>query len=110
MVRFEQCPERYSEVLKIFVLQDVSLAEMREGVNYVVYPNPAKDFVEIKNEDGRISAVRLFDANSSQLFFDNNIGNSYQINLSAYRAGVYILRLETEKAVEVYDVKLIIAD
>ncbi|MBO7229321.1 MAG: M6 family metalloprotease domain-containing protein [Bacteroidales bacterium] len=110
MVRFEQCPERYSEVLKIFVLQDVSLAEMREGVNYVVYPNPAKDFVEIKNEDGRISAVRLFDANSRQLFFDNNIGNSYQINLSAYRAGVYILRLETEKAVEVYDVKLIIAD
>lgn len=110
MVRLEQCPEKYSEVLKIFVLQDVSLSEMIPENDYVIYPNPAKDYVEIKNDNGKITGVKLYDANSRLLFSDSSVANHYKLNISAYPAGIYLLRIESESKREVYDVKLIIAN
>jgi PKD repeat protein len=61
-----------------------------------IYPNPAKDQINI-NSGIRIESVTIFDINGQQKMRMDNSGFNYSINLGNLPDGTYILRITTEK-------------
>lgn len=108
MVRLEQCPEAYSQVLKIYVLHDVSLSEIKPEQTYLVYPNPAKEYVEVQNPKNERLSLELYDTGSRLVFSDKNVSSSYKLRVSDFLTGVYMLRITNLENGSVYNVKLII--
>ena len=54
-----------------------------------IYPNPAKDFVNI-NTNSKVSKVTVFGTDGKQLLEDSNS----KINVSKLPAGVYLLKID----------------
>ena len=69
-----------------------------ENVISAVYPNPTKDFVKIEAEN--IKNIMIFN-NLCQMIFENAAnGNVFEYDFSEQEAGVYFIKVETEKGVE----------
>lgn len=63
---------------------------------FQIYPNPAKDLLNIRS-DYQISSVKLLN-NVGQLILDKNVeSNSFQINVSQYESGIYYIKLTTDE-------------
>ncbi len=58
-----------------------------------LYPNPVDAFLNIENSEGQIRSIQLVNINGSVVLEDNT--GSSSLNLSAFAAGLYCLRLET---------------
>jgi hypothetical protein len=71
----------------------VSVPEI-DFVEFWAYPNPAKDFINLKVFDNAVTTAKLFDLMGRQIdqfFLDG--GRNYQIDLSSYTPGVYLLQV-----------------
>lgn len=74
----------YSEIKQLTFGRDNSIS---------IYPNPAKDMVNVKVADwSKVAAVRILDVNGKILFQTQNASNG--ISLGAMANGNYILQLE----------------
>lgn len=65
-----------------------------------VYPNPAKDFVLVENKEGyRISGIALYNSNGLPVYSTARPEASplWRIDLRELPAGMYFLRVETDK-------------
>ena len=70
------------------------------GVNNItLYPNPTHQSVQIRNSGSTIRSVTLFDASGRMLNVVNVNDHTAVIDLSAYAAGTYFLRIMTENGV-----------
>ena len=58
----------------------------------LIYPNPVKDELRIKNEELRIGNVEIYDLTGKQIVNDQWL-NGQSINVSALPAGIYILKI-----------------
>ena len=68
-----------------------------DNVATLIYPNPANDFINIKSTD-EINKVKIFNY-VGQKVYENNVNTKYFIiNTSSYKAGIYIIKLQTNKA------------
>jgi uncharacterized delta-60 repeat protein len=57
---------------------------------FVVFPNPAKDFVMIASEDG-IDSIEVYAVNGQKVISTSNLGSSlYQLNTSGLNEGIYV--------------------
>ena len=60
------------------------------------YPNPVKDFVQIKTEGTyNIETVKILNMTGSELFIDNFKSNECKVNTSFLSSGVYLLYIQT---------------
>ncbi len=61
--------------------------------NFVIYPNPSSDFINIKGNVS-IKSVYLFDIQGREVYTSSE--NTNRINISSFSKGVYILKIEGE--------------
>lgn len=72
---------------------------MEEGGSEIqVYPNPAEQFlhVEIDQDQVEFKSIALIDSHGSAIWSTKSQGTSYEINISEFSRGVYLLILEQD--------------
>ena len=73
----------YSKVINV----DLSL-----NVEFSIYPNPTKNFVNITGQN--ISTIKITDLNGKILILKNNINcNNFIFNLEGLNKGLYIINI-----------------
>jgi hypothetical protein len=74
--------------------EPVSVDELFTNKNSYIFPNPAKDFVEIMadNDNAFISNVMIYNTLGESLI-SKQIGASEQINIEALPAGIYFAKI-----------------
>ncbi|QQY83224.1 T9SS type A sorting domain-containing protein [Tamlana sp. s12] len=60
---------------------------------FAIYPNPAKDILNIKSKNLQISAVSIYDLLGKSVYQNNQFSGSI-IDLSSFNKGVYFLKIE----------------
>lgn len=110
LVQLDNCPEAYSDTLKIYVLRDVSLSQVVSENEYYLYPNPTKGKVVLKNDGRKTVKVRLY--NTSMLLLESRecFGDDVEMDLSGFASGMYLLQIEDEVTKQVKNMKIILAD
>lgn len=63
------------------------------SANVSLYPNPANDFVTLKDENNYIKSVQIFELNGKEVMKIND--NLQEINISKCQSGIYIVKLES---------------
>lgn len=77
------------------VITDVKSIEKDDQLK--VYPNPASDFIILENISGRTEnyILQVIDMQGREVFRNAiEIANSYRLDLSSFREGVYLLKLQ----------------
>lgn len=74
---------------------ELSNSEVSFATGIQIYPNPAKDFVYIKNNQ-KIDSIEVYSLSGQKLNIDTN---DDKINVSQLPSGVYILNIQTGNAV-----------
>lgn len=85
----------FQQVLVEKIALDASEIETAQIAHLEVFPNPARDFLQI-NTDTPLQ-TSLFDLTGRQVLQQTNIENSAQLNISAIPAGTYVLRSITSE-------------
>jgi len=81
-----------------FALDDLTFFQSGVGISntlaqhYVVYPNPAQDFVTIRQNDSQEFSVNLMHADGA-LIFENSPASEQRIEVSTLPNGVYFLQM-----------------
>ncbi len=82
-------------ILQYDSLGTVGLKPLSEIKQIKVFPNPAKDFIIIENDNLLIDKVEFIDLKGKVIkLIDNNCANR-KINISDLPAGQYLIRIET---------------
>ena len=68
-------------------------------MNVVLYPNPASDKVMIETSEF-ISRCEVYNINGALVYSMNECSNNFEINVSEFAAGSYIVRLISDKSVQ----------
>lgn len=67
------------------------------GASISIYPNPVKDVLHLSDfNDNIIQNIQIYDQRGREM---NAVFSDYQIDISAYAAGIYILRITTQNGV-----------
>ena len=79
---------------KVIIEMDVNPVGIVENAlqKSVIYPNPTRDKVYIKTENGTVSEVKLYSINGRLL----QHVRSTEIDLSGYATGIYLLQIDGE--------------
>lgn len=96
LVLFNQCGTDTVQLGWPLGVQDVADAN-----NISVYPNPAKDQVNISSETAKLQAVEVLNSTGSVVYratIDNN-ATKHSINVSAFANGHYMLRATTDNGI-----------
>jgi hypothetical protein len=75
-----------------------SIDEFTAHLNVSIYPNPAKDFVNIETNFGirNLKVVNYV----GQVVFDRNIDQvGYQLNTSGFNPGIYLITIQTDEGI-----------
>ena len=64
-----------------------------------VYPNPTSGVVQIKNEEGRMKNVEVFDAYGKLLRTETVNDHTANLDLSGYAKGTYFVKVTTDRGV-----------
>lgn len=62
--------------------------------NFNIYPNPAKDFINIKSSSAAISSVKIYDLLGKQVRAEDNLQNS-KIDVSDIASGIYLMKINS---------------
>ncbi len=82
-----------------------TISENIEFENFIVYPNPFSDKINIISEEKEIKQIEVYDIFAKQIFLEKENSLSLNLNLSFLQKGIYTLLLRTEN--EVYCYKII---
>jgi len=64
--------------------------------NIQIYPNPTSNLLNVKS-DYKITSLKLYTTTGNNMFQSLNIDvNTFEIDLSTYPSGLYLLHVETE--------------
>jgi uncharacterized Ntn-hydrolase superfamily protein len=62
-----------------------------------IYPNPAKDLLNIRSNGFTINSLNIFDMQGRRIYNHSENGdNAIVINMSSYQSGVYFVKVDTE--------------
>ncbi len=64
----------------------------------MVYPNPGKDFVNIKSEIN-LKSAQIFNLNGQLIYSQNIPAKEFQIDTREFQSGVYLLQAKNEKSI-----------
>ncbi len=92
---YSDADEYYICVDDISIEEGSGIKENSDNTSVNIYPNPAKDLINIKSSDN-IENIKIYNT-IGQLVFDEMINdNSVQINTSEYKSGVYFIKIRTK--------------
>ncbi|MBE9466876.1 MAG: T9SS type A sorting domain-containing protein, partial [Bacteroidetes bacterium] len=82
-------------VFKLLVNHNDIKTQVQKKAPFNVSPNPVKDVLHIKNENVLIKTtqVELYDING-KLLYTNYYHSNYELNMSGYPKGIYIVKLK----------------
>jgi hypothetical protein len=82
-----------------FTYTGVGIAETLRATSIRVYPNPTNNELRVTSDELQVTSIEVFDAYGKKLSFHHLITSSshHLINISHLPAGVYFLRVDTEK-------------
>jgi len=81
-----------------FVVDGCASIQDEEQLGFVVYPNPASQFVEVKVDEGlEILSIELFTIEGKLLQTSNTLptNNTYKMDLSNVATGTYLIKVNT---------------
>ncbi len=87
----------------------VLLNNKTDGNGYVIYPNPAKNYIAISaagSINNKKTIIQLYDASGRLLQLKPMLSSSEEMNVSQYPDGSYLLRVFDENNSEVYKVNI----
>lgn len=64
--------------------------------NFSVYPNPASNVINIVSHKEVISEIRMHNLQGQEFFHNKTISNQYQLDISGFKTGHYILQVKTK--------------
>ena len=70
----------------------LSINEIKEKLKADIFPNPAKDFINIQS-DGKIKSVEIYNLQGQKLI----TATQKQINISSLSSGIYLVLVEDDK-------------
>ena len=74
----------------------VGIADIEEGLEWNVFPNPSSDFVSVNLKENTESVLRLFDLNG-KLLFETVFNQKANVSLEGLNQGQYLIRVTNEK-------------
>lgn len=80
--------------------QNVSVKEVLTEETFRVYPNPVKNELNI-NSSSSLKNVKIINAVGQEVMNVKVSGNSYRVNTSSYKNGIYFVQIESEKGLSV---------
>ncbi len=78
----------------------VNVNEINNDKNISIYPNPVKNELNITSAS-TLKSVRIINAVGQEIFEAKVIGNSYKVNTSSYKNGIYFVQIESEKGMNI---------
>ncbi len=82
---------------------DTGIAEIAES-DLAIFPNPANTVLNIVAKDTTIEEIRAFDMLGQVIYSANVQGHRHEINVSAFRNGVYFIQVSTAESVQTHRV------
>jgi len=70
-------------------IQDVLTSKFK------IYPNPAKDYIQIESDDVQVSSIEVYNMVGDKLIFEDNMVGD-KLDVSSLSSGVYILKINGE--------------
>lgn len=74
------------------------IEDKTEEINYLVYPNPAKDFVILNNLPAS-STIKMYDVTGKQVYSSSITNEQTIINTSTYTNGIYLISIENNRGI-----------
>lgn len=68
-----------------------------KGTQLKVYPNPAQNTVTVETGSTETVSVKLLDLMGNEVFFSNRSGSRFDIDLTGFSSGTYILQIGMER-------------
>jgi len=97
----------YADTFDIIVIQSNNIKESNSNNNTIIYPNPAKDRLNIQFINELPSRVEIFNMNGQLLRTVTpgyGLSNTVTINVGEYSKGVYLLKVNYNVKIEYYKV------
>ena len=94
----------------VFTLEDgqvVSLPEMIESDNFIIYPNPVRNelFIQMKNNNGKVLYIKMYSITGQEIEITEAIQNDIiSIDTRDLSQGIYLLEIKDNKGRMVYKV------
>jgi hypothetical protein len=88
----------YAASLSSEVISNADSREKSDNVLISVYPNPARDFINIYSESTKVLSLKMVDANGATIAersLGNDADHDVRINIANYPAGIYFIQLQT---------------
>tara|TARA_R110002049_G_scaffold232047_1_gene404591 strand:+ start:1845 stop:3056 length:1212 start_codon:yes stop_codon:yes gene_type:complete len=63
--------------------------------NFKIYPNPAKDYIQIASKDVQISSIEMYNLIGKKLISEKNLVNN-RLNISSLSSGMYLLKINSD--------------
>lgn len=86
-----------NSLCKTFVI--TGLNDFLKSQQYHIYPNPVKDFLNLKLEENGIKHIRLTNVNGSLLLETKITGCETNLDLSEFDTGIYLLSIISESSI-----------
>jgi photosystem II stability/assembly factor-like uncharacterized protein len=87
---------------KVLIRQNIPLSINPNSITELInlYPNPTKDKINIETENN-IENIMISDVTGKIVFtiFLNNLTRNYQVDLTNYAKGIYLLNIKTNKKI-----------
>lgn len=90
----------------VFLL--ISATEINNELNFLIYPNPANEFVTVSVSNKDLKQIRVIDQLGKIVFEKSITGSKFEINTAELSDGVYYLFISNEKNSKVS--KLVLLD
>gem|GEM_PF-1335462 len=86
-----------NSLCKTFVI--TGLNDFPKSQQYQFYPNPVKDFLNLKFEENGIKHIRLTNVNGSLLLETKITGCETNLDLSEFDSGIYLLTITSDSGI-----------
>ena len=86
----ENCISDFAEATAVFMLPSLVKDVIKN--KFLIYPNPANNFITISAEE-TIEQIAIFDVNGSLIFSKSYQLNNTSVNVSNFAKGVYIVKV-----------------
>ncbi len=73
-----------------------AIGNLNAEFDFIVYPNPVKDFLTIESSSSIISSIVINDILGREIFSTVCFSLQYSLNTANWNSGVYLMKIETE--------------
>jgi hypothetical protein len=65
-----------------------------------IAPNPATEFLRIQRSQGTAAVITVYDAQGRSVMIDRTSDTTYNLDLSSFKPGMYVVRISTGNGVQ----------